>query len=199
MKVIETDIAGVVILEPDVFRDDRGYFFESWSQRRFAEAMCSAGCGWSRPEDAPPFVQDNEAWSRRGVVRGLHFQLPPHAQAKLVRVVSGRVIDVAVDVRRGSPTFGRHVAVELSGENKRQLYVPRGFAHGYSVLSDEAMFAYKCDNYYDPASERGVRFDDPALAIAWGVAPHEMVVSDRDRQLPLLSDAQVFDYDEKQY
>lgn len=187
-KIIETDIEGVVILEPRLFEDARGHFFESFSQRDFACEVCDT-----------MFVQDNEAWSRRGVIRGLHYQMPPDAQSKLVRVVTGRVIDVAVDVRRGSPTFGRHVAIELSGENRRQLFIPRGFAHGYSVLSDEALFQYKCDNFYAPASEGGIRFDDPALGIDWGLDPAQATVADKDRQLPLLVDARVFDYGMKLY
>ena len=151
MEIIETDIAGVVILEPRLFRDARGYFFESFSQRVFEERVCRT-----------KFVQDNESRSSYGVLRGLHFQKPPHAQSKLVRVISGAVLDVAVDIRRGSPTFGRHVAVELSGENHRQLFIPRGFAHGFAVLSEEVVFQYKCDNYYAPQSEgAGDRLENP--------------------------------------
>lgn len=182
MKIIKTEIEGVVILEPQLFEDARGYFFESFSQRDFSREVCNTS-----------FVQDNEAWSRRGVIRGLHYQLPPHAQSKLVRVVVGRVIDVAVDLRCDSPTFGRHVAVELSGENHRQLFVPRGFAHGYSVLSDEALFQYKCDNFYAPASEGGIRFDDPTLAIDWGFDTAKAMVADKDRRLPLMADTRLFD------
>ena len=154
MKAIKTEIPGVVLLEPEVFGDARGYFMERFSQRRFDELV-----GPVR------FVQDNESKSRYGVVRGLHFQKGEYAQAKLVSVVRGRVLDVAVDIRRGSPTFGRHVAALLDGENKRQLFIPRGFAHGFAVLSDEAVFQYKCDNYYAPGSEGGIAWDDPALAI----------------------------------
>ena len=156
MKAIKTEIPGVVLLEPEVFGDARGYFMERFSQRRFDELV-----GPVR------FVQDNESKSRYGVVRGLHFQKGEYAQAKLVSVVRGRVLDVAVDIRRGSPTFGRHVAALLDGENKRQLFIPRGFAHGFAVLSDEAVFQYKCDNYYAPGSEGGIAWDDPALAIDW--------------------------------
>lgn len=188
MKIIKTNIEGVVILEPELFEDTRGHFFESFSQREFEREVCDT-----------VFIQDNEAWSRCGVIRGLHYQLPPHAQSKLVRVVTGRVIDVAVDVRRGSPTFGRHAAVELSGTNRRQLFIPRGFAHGYSVLSNEAVFQYKCDNFYAPSSEGGVRFDDPALAIDWGFDVSQATVADKDIQLPLLADAQLFDYGMKLY
>ena len=154
MKVIQTEIEGVVIIEPDVFGDDRGYFFESYNQARFDAAV--------RPVR---FVQDNESKSKFGVLRGLHFQCGRAAQSKLVRVVKGKVLDVAVDIRRGSPTFGRHVAVELTAENKRQFFVPRGFAHGFSVLSDEAVFQYKCDNLYAPESEGAIAWNDPAIGI----------------------------------
>ena len=156
MKVIATAIKDVVIIEPQVFGDDRGYFFESYSQQQFDQAV--------RPVH---FVQDNESKSRRGVLRGLHFQKGAAAQSKLVRVVQGRVLDVAVDIRRGSPTFGKHVAVELTAENHRQLFVPRGFAHGFSVLSDEAVFQYKCDNFYAPQSEGAIAWNDPDIAVAW--------------------------------
>ena len=186
MKIIKTGIDGVVILEAVRFGDGRGWFAESFAQRGFTETVCDT-----------VFVQDNDVTSRRGVVRGLHWQMPPHAQAKLVRVARGRIVDVAVDVRRGSPTFGRHVAVELSAENGRQLFVPRGFGHGYSVLEDDTVVVYKCDNYYAPESEAGVRFDDPALGIDWGVA--EPLISDKDRVLPVLADARLFDYTEKFY
>lgn len=185
MKIDRTDIEGVLILEPDLFGDARGYFFESFSRQRFEEV---AG-----PVD---FVQDNESKSRYGVVRGLHFQYGDAAQAKLVRVVAGTVLDVAVDIRRGSPTFGRHVAVELSGENHRQLFIPRGFAHGFAVLSDEAVFQYKCDNYYAPASEGGIAWDDPALAIDWRLPAGEILLSEKDRRHPKLADApELFEYD----
>lgn len=184
MKVIETDIEGVVILEPDVFGDARGYFFESYSQARFDAQV--------RPVR---FVQDNESKSKRGVLRGLHFQKGRDAQSKLVRVVQGAVLDVAVDIRRGSPTFGRYVAVELTGENKRQFFVPRGFAHGFSVLSGEAVFQYKCDNYYDPASEGGIAWDDPALGIDWRLPADAVVLSEKDRRRPTLAEAEeLFEY-----
>ena len=169
MKVVETAIPGVVLLEPVLHGDSRGYFFESFSQREFQARVCRT-----------TFVQDNESMSRYGVVRGLHFQLPPHAQSKLVRVVRGRVWDVAVDIRRGSPTFGRHVAVELSDENARQLYIPRHFAHGFLVLSDVAQFQYKVDNVYAPQSEATLRFDDPEVGIDWPVDPAEMLLSPKD-------------------
>ena len=184
MNVVKTGIDGVVIIEPTVFGDERGYFFESYSQREFDEKV--------RPVR---FVQDNESKSKYGVVRGLHFQTGEHAQSKLVRVVEGRVLDVAVDVRRGSPTFGRYVAVELSAENKRQLFIPRGFAHGFAVLSPTAIFQYKCDSLYAPQSEGAVAWDDPDIGIEWGVAPADIVVSPKDAAHPRLKDApELFDY-----
>ena len=185
MKVIETALEGVVILEPELHRDARGYFFESYSQKLFDRSV--------RPVR---FVQDNESRSSYGVLRGLHFQRGEHAQGKLVRVISGTVLDVAVDIRRGSPTFGRHVAVEISGENHRQLFIPRGFAHGFAVLSDEAVFQYKCDNYYAPGSEGGIAWDDPALAIDWRLPAGETLLSEKDRRHPRLADApELFEYD----
>lgn len=185
MKVLTTDIEGILILEPEVFGDARGYFFESFSRRRFEAAAGRVD-----------FVQDNESCSRRGVLRGLHFQRGDAAQAKLVRVVLGRVLDVAVDIRRGSPTFGRHVAAELSGENKRQMFIPRGFAHGFAVLSEEAVFQYKCDNYYTPGSEGGIAWDDPALGIDWRLPAAEILLSEKDRHNPPLSEArELFEYD----
>lgn len=184
MKVIRTDIEGIVVTEPDVFGDDRGYFFESYSQAVFDARV--------RPVR---FVQDNESKSKYGVLRGLHFQKGDKAQSKLVRVVSGRVLDVAVDIRRGSPSFGRHVAVELTGENRRQLFVPRGFAHGFSVLSEEAVFQYKCDNLYAPEAEGAVAWNDPAIGIDWRLCPEEVLLSPKDSRHPLLSEAsELFDY-----
>lgn len=177
MNVIKTDIQGVVIVEPKVFGDHRGYFFESFSEKDFAEAVGEV-----------KFVQDNESKSSYGVLRGLHFQKPPHAQAKLVRVVKGRVLDVAVDLRKGSPTFGKHVAVELTEENHRQLFIPRGFAHGFAVLSDEAVFQYKCDNYYAPQSEGSVLWNDPDIGIEWGIPSEDVMLSEKDRNAPLLKD-----------
>lgn len=177
MNFIETDIEGVFIVEPRVFPDARGHFFESWNRAAFE----AAGLHYD-------FVQDNQSLSSRGTIRGLHFQKGKHAQAKLVRVVSGTVLDVAVDLRAGSPTFGRHVAAELSGENFRQLLIPRGFAHGFSVLSETAVFAYKCDNFYCRAAEGGVRFDDPALGIDWRVPAAERLLSDKDKTHPFLED-----------
>lgn len=169
MEVIRTKIDGVVIIEPRIFRDARGYFFESFSQREFDEKV--------RPIR---FVQDNESMSSRGVIRGLHFQCPPYAQSKLVRVIVGTVLDVAVDIRKGSPTFGQHVAVELSADNHRQLFIPQGFAHGFAVLSDTAIFQYKCDNFYSPQSEGAIRFDDPALAINWPFPLDQAILSPKD-------------------
>lgn len=177
MDIQYTSIAGIVILEPRVFKDARGYFFESFSQRVFEELVGKVD-----------FVQDNESMSGYGVVRGLHFQLPPYTQAKLVRVVKGRVLDVNVDLRKGSPTFGRHVAVELSGENKRQLFIPRGFAHGFAVLSQEAVFQYKCDNYYAPQYEGGIRYDDPDLGIDWKIPAADRIFSEKDKTYPFLKD-----------
>lgn len=177
MNVIKTDIEGVVVIEPRVFDDARGYFFESYSKRRFDEAV--------KPVE---FVQDNESMSTRGVIRGLHFQRPPFSQSKLVRCVRGAVLDVVVDIRRGSPTYGQHVAVELTGENRRQLFVPRGFAHGFAVLSDEAVFQYKCDNYYHPESEGGISIADNSLGIDWRINPAEAILSDKDLRNPMLRD-----------
>ena len=189
MKIYRTDIEGVLILEPDLFGDARGYFFESFSRQRFEEA---AG--------AVDFVQDNESKSRYGVVRGLHFQRGEAAQAKLVRVVSGTVLDVAVDIRRGSPTFGRHVAAELSGENHRQLFIPRGFAHGFAVLSEEALFQYKCDNYYAPQSEGAIAWNDPQIGIDWRIDPANVILSEKDSRHPRLDEApELFDYNTDNY
>ena len=182
MKVIKTNISDVVILEPRVFGDERGYFFESFSQREFNEQVAEV-----------TFVQDNESKSSYGVVRGLHYQLPPYTQAKLVRVVEGEVLDVVVDLRKNSATFGKHVAVVLSGENKRQFFIPKGFAHGFAVLSPQAVFQYKCDNYYAPQYESGIQFDDPALGIDWKIPEAEMILSAQDRMHKRLSEAFVFE------
>lgn len=177
MEIIKTDIEGVVILEPRVFEDARGYFFESYSKKVFDELA------W-----ATDFVQDNESMSTRGVMRGLHFQYPPFTQSKLVRCVRGKVLDVAVDIRKGSPTYGRHVAVELSEENHRQLFVPRGFAHGFAVLSDEAVFQYKCDNYYAPQADGGISIANASLGIDWRIDPRCAILSEKDLKHPLLKD-----------
>lgn len=190
INIKETTIPGVVIIEPAVFGDARGYFMESWNQRDFDEAL-------GRPIR---FVQDNESKSRYGVVRGLHYQKGFFSQSKLVRVISGRVLDVAVDIRRGSPWFGQHVACELSGENHRQLFIPRGFAHGFAVLSEEAVFQYKCDRFYSPASEGAIAWNDPALGIDWGLPEADIILSEKDLHHPFLADAtSLFDYDEDLY
>lgn len=184
IRVIETAIPGVVVIEPKVFGDARGYFFESWSQQDFDAQV--------RPVR---FVQDNESRSCYGVLRGLHFQKGKDAQSKLVRVVKGRVLDVAVDIRRGSPTFGRHVAVELSEANHRQLFIPRGFAHGFVVLSEEAVFQYKCDNLYAPESEGAVSWADPELCIDWRIPAGDVILSEKDKNHPFLQEApELFDY-----
>ena len=184
MEIVKTDIPGVVILEPRVFGDSRGYFMETWSERDFNTAV--------RPVR---FVQDNESRSHYGVLRGLHFQKGEHAQSKLVRVLRGTVLDVAVDIRRGSPTFGAHVAVELSGENKRQLFIPRGFAHGFAVLSEEAVFLYKCDRFYAPEAEGAIAWNDPTLGIDWRLDPANISLSAKDTAHPLLAEAEdLFDY-----
>lgn len=189
MKVIKTDIEGVVILQPDVFGDKRGYFMESWSQPRFDEAV--------RPIR---FVQDNESKSRYGVLRGLHYQKGRYSQSKLVRVVKGRVLDVAVDIRRGSPTFGRYVAVELTEDNHYQLFVPRGFAHGFSVLSQEAIFEYKCDNLYTPEQEGAIAWNDPAIGIDWKLPAEDVILSAKDAAHPTLAEAtDLFDYNTDYY
>lgn len=184
MDIIKTAIDGVVIIEPRLFKDERVYFFESFSQKEFEEKVCKT-----------VFVQDNESKSSYGVLRGLHFQKPPFAQSKLVRVVRGAVLDVAVDIRKGSLTFGKHVAVELTAENHRQFFIPRGFAHGFSVLSQEVVFQYKCDNYYAPQSEGALAWDDPDLGIDWRIPAAEIVLSKKDKAHPRLKDADgVFDY-----
>jgi dTDP-4-dehydrorhamnose 3,5-epimerase len=182
MEFKETDLKGVYIIEPRVFADARGYFFEAWKQAEFEAHVGPV-----------KFIQDNESMSSYGVVRGLHYQKGDLSQAKLVRVISGRVVDVAVDIRRSSPTFGRHIMVELSGDNKRQLFIPRGFAHGFAVLSPEAVFTYKVDNPYAPQQEAGIRWDDPELAIQWPIDPKDVLTSDKDLRQPLLRDAELFD------
>lgn len=175
MNIIKTEIEGVVILEPRVFKDDRGYFMESFSKKFFDTEVCKT-----------EFVQDNESKSSYGVLRGLHFQKSPYAQSKLVRVVKGSVLDVAVDIRKGSPTFGQHVAVELSEDNKYQLFVPKGFAHGYVVLSEFAIFQYKCDNFYSPEYEGAIAWDDEDLAIDWRIPEKELILSQKDKNHPKL-------------
>ncbi len=177
MNVIKTDIEGLFIIEPKVFGDHRGYFFESFSERDFNSQVCQVR-----------FVQDNESKSRYGVLRGLHFQKPPYAQSKLVRVVKGTVLDVAVDIRMGSPTFGRHVAVELTEDNHRQFFISRGFAHGFVVLSDEVIFQYKCDNFYEPESEGAIAWNDPALGIDWKIPAEDIILSEKDKKHPVLAE-----------
>ena len=179
MEVIKTNIEGVIIVEPRIFKDGRGYFFESFSQREFEEKVCKT-----------TFVQDNESKSSYGVLRGLHFQKPPFAQSKLVRVIKGAVLDVAVDIRKDSPTFGQYVSVELTGENHRQFFIPRGFAHGFSVLSEEVIFQYKCDNFYSPQSEGAIAWNDSDLNIDWRIPVEEVVLSEKDSKHPKLKDWQ---------
>ena len=189
MNIIQTSIEGVVIVEPRLFRDARGYFFESFSQREFGEKVRAVN-----------FVQDNESRSTSGVLRGLHFQRPPHAQSKLVRCVRGAVLDVAVDIRRGSPTYGRHVAVELTEDNHLQLFIPRGFAHGFAVLSAEAVFQYKCDNYYAPEADGGISIRDASLGIDWRIPEEKIILSEKDTRHPLLRDfVSPFEYNENLY
>jgi dTDP-4-dehydrorhamnose 3,5-epimerase len=182
MNYIQTEIEGVFIIEPKVFKDSRGYFMEAWKQEEFNEHVGKTN-----------FIQDNESKSAFGVLRGLHYQKGSLSQAKLVRVIKGRVLDVAVDIRKSSPTFGKHVKIELSEDNKRQLFIPRGFAHGFLVLSDEAIFTYKVDNPYAPQAEAGIRWDDPALAIEWPIDFSQVLTSEKDLKHPLMKDAELFD------
>ena len=189
MEVIKTEIEGVVIIEPRIFKDERGYFYESFSQREFEEKVCRT-----------TFVQDNQSKSSYGVLRGLHFQKPPYCQSKLVRCIKGAVLDVAVDIRKGSPTFGKYVAVELSEDNHRQFFVPRGFAHGFAVLTPEAVFQYKCDNFYNKESEGSVAWNDPQLAIDWKIPADKVLLSEKDKLSKNIADAEyLFDYNEKLY
>ena len=189
MKIIETAIEGVVIIEPRLFKDERGYFFESFSQREFEEKIRKIS-----------FVQDNESKSSYGVLRGLHFQKPPYAQSKLVRVIKGAVLDVAVDIRKGSPTSAKHVAVELTEENHLQLFIPRRFAHGFSVLSQEVIFQYKCDNFYAPQSEGALAWDDSDLNINWRIPTNQIILSEKDKHHEKLKDASwLFDYNTNLY
>ncbi len=189
MEVIKTEIDGVVIIEPRIFKDDRGYFYESFSQREFEEKVCRT-----------TFVQDNQSKSSYGVLRGLHFQKPPYCQSKLVRCIKGAVLDVAVDIRKGSPTFGKYVAVELSEDNHRQFFVPRGFAHGFAVLTPEAVFQYKCDNFYNKESEGSVAWNDPELAIDWRIPAEKVLLSEKDKLSKNIAHADyLFDYNEKLY
>lgn len=185
MEVIKTAIEGVVIIEPRIFKDIRGYFFESFSQREFNEKVIPIN-----------FVQDNESMSTYGVMRGLHYQRIPYTQSKLVRCTKGAVLDVAVDIRKGSPTFGQHVAVELTEENHRQFFIPRGFAHGFAVLSETAVFQYKCDNFYAPQADAGIQLRDEELGIDWRIPTTEAILSEKDLKYPCLKDA-VLDFDIK--
>lgn len=173
INVIDTEIEGVKIIEPKIFGDSRGYFYESYSQRDFEEKVARV-----------TFVQDNQSFSHYGVLRGLHFQLPPYTQSKLVRVIQGRVMDVAVDIRKGSPTFGKYVTCEMSGENHRQFFIPKGFAHGFVVLSETALFQYKCDEFYHPEAEGAIAWDDPDLAIEWPVKTEDIELSEKDKHHP---------------
>ncbi len=182
MEYIKTEIAGVFIIEPRVFNDARGYFMEAWKEAEFNEHIGPV-----------KFIQDNESKSSYGVLRGLHYQKGAYSQAKLVRVIKGRVLDVAVDIRKSSPTFGKHVMVELSEDNKRQFFIPRGFAHGFLVLSEEAIFTYKVDNPYMPSQEAGVRWNDPELAIEWPIDPAVVQTSEKDLKQPLLKEAEIFE------
>lgn len=182
MEYKETKIKGVFIIEPKVFNDARGYFMEAWKQAEFDEHV-----------GRTVFIQDNESKSSFGVLRGLHYQKGDASQAKLVRVIKGKVLDVAVDIRKSSPTFGQHVMVELSEENKRQFFIPRGFAHGFLVLSEEAIFTYKVDNPYAPQADAGIRWNDPDLGIEWPIDPTKVQTSEKDLKQPLLKDAEVFD------
>jgi dTDP-4-dehydrorhamnose 3,5-epimerase len=184
MTIETTPLAGCLILTPRVFSDDRGYFFESYNTQKFNEAT-------GYPVN---FVQDNQSFSTKGVLRGLHLQKGEHAQSKLVRVTMGEVLDVAVDLRKSSPTYGRQFSILLSGENHKQFFIPRGFAHGFIVLSEQAVFQYKCDNYYDKASEGGLHYADPELGIDWGLPADELLVSDKDKELPFLKDAPDFGF-----
>lgn len=180
MNIIETGIEGLIIIEPRVFEDSRGYFFESYNTET-----------WRKAGIDQVFVQDNESKSSYGVIRGLHYQLAPYSQAKMVRVLQGEVLDVAVDLRKGSPTFGKSYSTLLSDNNKRQMLIPRGFAHGFAVLSDTAVFFYKCDNVYNPASERGIIYNDPTLGLDWLIKTGKQLVSDKDLRLPLFSEAEM--------
>lgn len=183
MEIIKTDIEGLIIIKPQIFKDSRGYFFESFSQREFNEKVTPI-----------QFVQDNESCSSYGVMRGFHFQKPPYSQSKLVRCVKGRVIDVAIDIRKGSPTYGKHFAVELSAENHLQFFIPKGFAHGFAVLSEEAIFQYKCDEFYTPQSEGGIQLMDESLGINWPISADKAILSEKDKKYPKLSEI-ISDFD----
>lgn len=175
MKITPTSIPEVLIIEPEVFGDHRGYFLESYNKKKFPDELQHI-----------TFIQDNESKSQKGVLRGLHFQIPPYCQSKLVRVIEGSVLDIAVDIRKESKTFGKHISLQLTAENKKQLFIPRGFAHGFVVLSDTAIFSYKCDNYYSPENDRGIYFNDPKLNIDWNINIENCILSDKDKNLPTL-------------
>ena len=181
MKITQTNLSGCIILEPNIFNDDRGYFFESFNNQLFNEAV----------GEEIKFVQDNQSFSKRGALRGLHFQKGKFSQAKLVRVIQGKILDIVVDIRQDSPTFGRHFSIELSEKNKKQLFIPRGLAHGFVVLSKEAQFFYKCDNYYNKESEGGIIYNDPKLLIDWKLDKKDLIISSKDLQLPTFSDCQL--------
>ena len=183
MNVIKTEIPDILLIEPDVYPDQRGYFFETWNEDRYKKA--GINCNW---------MQDNESKSFYGVIRGLHYQKPPYTQAKLIRVITGTILDTILDIRKGSLTFGKYISVELSGDNKRQLFIPRGFAHGFSVLSDVAVIQYKCDNLYMPSHECGIRFDDPKIGIDWKIPSEKIIVSPKDLKQPLLANAELIDF-----
>lgn len=189
MEITKTKLEGVFIIEPKIFGDDRGYFTETFRQDLLEKKI----------GHTLNFVQDNESKSSLGVFRGLHYQLPPFSQTKLVRVIQGSVLDVAVDIRKGSPTFGEHIVVELSEENKKQLFVPRGFAHGFVVTSDVAIFSYKVDNYYSPEHDRGIMYNDADLAIDWSLDTGKLLLSEKDRKQPWFKDADLFDYSQNLY
>lgn len=189
MNVLKTAIDGVVIIEPCIFKDSRGYFFESFSEKKFCEEVMNTR-----------FVQDNESKSNYGVIRGLHYQKPPYCQSKLIRVVKGAVLDVAADIRKGSPTFGQYIAVELTADNHRQLFVPRGFAHGFSVLSEDVIFQYKCDNYYAPQAEGAIAWNDPMLNINWRIPYNKIILSEKDKYHPYIENSEfLFEYNQNLY
>ena len=188
MKFIKTNIPDVIVVEPKIFKDARGYFFESFRSDIFFQQIGEI-----------KFVQENESLSYFGSLRGLHYQLPPFTQSKLVRVVIGRVLDIAVDIRRGSPTFGKYVSTELTEDNRRQLFIPRGFAHGFVVLSKKVIFQYKVDNYYSKSHERGIIYNDPTLNIDWHIKEENLILSEKDKQCPSLNDAELFNYREMLY
>lgn len=202
MEVVRTNIPGVFIIEPRVFQDARGYFFESYNQKEFDEKVTPMLVEAGVMSECLPirFIQDNESKSSYGVLRGLHFQKGEYAQSKLVRVVEGSVLDIAVDIRKGSPTFGQHVAVELTADNHRQFFIPRGFAHGFSVLSETAIFQYKCDNFYAPQSEGAIAWNDPAIAIDWQLPADKVILSEKDKHHLLLSECScLFEYGQTLY